>query len=808
MNVLTIHDEHKAREIDKTEKNKFKFSWYSTVVPVKYKEEEFEVTIGNSIKKINVSGRAKCALCYDIIYYGKRGLAAITSHIKCGKHAEKESIKRKNTAMPSSFFVNPPGEAAVATAAVCPNVSLSDRVSTLEGMLLGVLAENNLPFTVAPVLVDLSKAMASDKKALSHVSMARTTASYKMRHGMAKTFFEETVFNLQSSKFSLNIDEATSTNRLRVLCILASYFSSESKKVVIDHVGSVKVTNVTADQLFKEVVSIFTKNEIPFSNLISVLMDSCNVMRGSKLGLETRIRNEKAPHLLDIDGDSCHHIHNASKNFSKPFGGFVEDYLKDLYNDFNWSADLREKLQEVCTILNIKYTAIENIVMHRWLSVYDVTVSNLTMFDPLTIFYYGFLNYNDRVLYFNICVNIYKQRNVSTEGREKIKEILKYLRNKKLTNDGKKRKERIFSKLYYFRKKLQLIMHFYTSVFPLLKKYVCLFQMKEPMIHKLYEEQKQLFLDFLSLFVKPEYLQNRPMSEILNISLDDSSIILPATQMYLGSNTSSIIGKKFNDVHVKTFLENVEAAFITCGKYLLKTLPLNSSLLKCVSAIDPCVRGHHTTLARLKRLPELVQNVLEEGDLTSYELEIHRYQVDNLSNPIDNGKPVRIDVWWAGVFESGKYPSISKMVKAVLSCFHGPQVESAFSAMSNILDKECGRMNVETLSSIQTVQYKLRKSEKSAIEFFKRENNLSSPVQKSLCSNLKNSYRLYKNELDVMKKEKETNKENLKILKDKEIAKQKAIDSIKAAEKKVRLARKRKLEKMAANIAKKKKKKP
>lgn len=32
-------------------------------------------------------------------------------------------------------------------------------------------------------------------------------------------------------------------------------------------------------------------------------MDSCNVMRGSKTGLETRIRREKAPHLLDIDGD-------------------------------------------------------------------------------------------------------------------------------------------------------------------------------------------------------------------------------------------------------------------------------------------------------------------------------------------------------------------------------------------------------------------------------------------------------------------------------------------------------------------------
>lgn len=40
-----------------------------------------------------------------------------------------------------------------------------------------------------------------------------------------------------------------------------------------------------------------------WDNMMSILMDSCNVMRGSKTGLETRIRREKAPHLLDIDGD-------------------------------------------------------------------------------------------------------------------------------------------------------------------------------------------------------------------------------------------------------------------------------------------------------------------------------------------------------------------------------------------------------------------------------------------------------------------------------------------------------------------------
>ena len=48
-------------------------------------------------------------------------------------------------------------------------------------------------------------------------------------------------------------------------------------------------------------------------------MDSCGVMRGVKNGFETKLRDQVAPNLLDVDGDACHHIHNAAKKFTKYF---------------------------------------------------------------------------------------------------------------------------------------------------------------------------------------------------------------------------------------------------------------------------------------------------------------------------------------------------------------------------------------------------------------------------------------------------------------------------------------------------------
>ena len=188
-----------------------------------------------------------------------------------------------------------------------------------QATVLGVLAEHSLPFSLAPVMVDMSKALSKDRKALNQVKLERWTASYKMTHGLARTFHEETVENLKKYAFSLNLDEATSTSNKRVLAILVSYFHPASGRVVVEHLTSLELVRVNTKSIYDAIKLLFDTNGIPWSNLTSMLMDSCAVMRGSKNGLEVQVRREKAPQLLDVDGDSCHHIHNCCKVFCKPF---------------------------------------------------------------------------------------------------------------------------------------------------------------------------------------------------------------------------------------------------------------------------------------------------------------------------------------------------------------------------------------------------------------------------------------------------------------------------------------------------------
>ena len=194
---------------------------------------------------------------------------------------------------------------------------------------------------------------------------------------------------------------------------------------------------------------------------MSILMDSCNVMRGSKNGLEVKLRSDQAPPLLDIDGDTCHHAHNAAKKFSGKFDRHVESVFIHINTDFKWSTDLRELLMELCTLLNITFTMLERYSDTRWLSVYDVTVDTLRLMDVFLQFYHPFLQTMDRTHYLHLCVEIFRRHNLDEEARYAVRDIQKTLRAKKMTPDGKRRKEVVTEALFVERKYTRLILHFY-----------------------------------------------------------------------------------------------------------------------------------------------------------------------------------------------------------------------------------------------------------------------------------------------------------------------------------------------------------
>ena len=172
---------------------------------------------------------------------------------------------------------------------------------------------------MSPHLIRFAQTLSSDSRTLQNLSMSHMTAAYKLREGLAANINEDLVELLRNAHFSINVDECMSNNYEKVFSVLVSFFSEEQISVVVQHYKSKSFTVVNAKKLYNFVIDTLEADGIQLTNLISTLSDSTNYMRGKVAGFETLMR-KAAPHLLDIDGDTCHHGHNTAGKFLKPFG--------------------------------------------------------------------------------------------------------------------------------------------------------------------------------------------------------------------------------------------------------------------------------------------------------------------------------------------------------------------------------------------------------------------------------------------------------------------------------------------------------
>ena len=419
----------------------------------------------------------------------------------------------------------------------------------MEGMVLGFVVENNLPFSTAEKIVELANEMMRDPHAAKKLKLARTTASYKLTYGLAKGFEDELMEKLRKTFFSFNLDEATSTKHHKVLTILLSYFCELRKEIIVEHLASVNIPIVNAETVYAAVADLVKGEEIPWKTLLAMLTDSCGVMRGSKNGFETKIRLRVAPHLLDIDGDSCHHIHNASKIFTKVFDGYLESLFRDIYNDFKWSEDRKVEFRAICDHLGVTYRQPEMYASTRWLSIYVITVDTLYMFDALVVFYFPFLSPDHRKLYKSRLDAIYKRRQVSEISQKEIEKNQSYLKKKNLTKDGKERKERIYKKLFFTKRKIRLQISLFTTALLTMKRYVKVFQQNEPAIFRIYPEQLNVFREFLVDFIKPEVIaENKKVSQLKKVDFKSRKNQLPQSLISIGSVANKIVKNSKKDI--------------------------------------------------------------------------------------------------------------------------------------------------------------------------------------------------------------------------------------------------------------------
>lgn len=177
-------------------------------------------------------------------------------------------------------------------------------------------------------------------------------------------------------------------------------------------------------------------------------------------------------------------------------------------------------------------------------------------------------------------------------------------------------------------------------------------------------------------------------------------------------------------------------------------------------------------------------NVVPPEEIGQLVEECRAYQMDadmllRVPNYIEEDCRVDID-WWSHVAslknsERGvRYPTLCKLVKALLSIFTGPLVEGSFNLMDDILESDRCSMNVETYESLAVI-----KSTLIARDWTASTMNIDQPLRRSCLCSFQN-YQLH------LKKKKET----AQALKQKRLSEAARILSSKEANKLAQQARK------------------
>ena len=103
--------------------------------------------------QVKQPGKAVCSLCQKTINYVSRGVVAMIEHCQTKAHIGKVITKRTNYSLPAentdAYGLHPMFASQLSAPKASTsesNVPLCDRITQMEGMVLGFIVENNLRY--------------------------------------------------------------------------------------------------------------------------------------------------------------------------------------------------------------------------------------------------------------------------------------------------------------------------------------------------------------------------------------------------------------------------------------------------------------------------------------------------------------------------------------------------------------------------------------------------------------------------------------------------------------------------------------
>lgn len=162
----------------------------------------------------------------------------------------------------------------------------TSNVLSAEIKMTQLIAVHNLPFQAADHLSDLFKSMFPDSAIASDLT-CKCTKTKAIKCDALDPHMKSTVIDIvKSTAFSLLCDESNDRgDSVKLLMLLVRFFDPVREIVVTRHLDTVGITDLSAEGIFTALAETVQKYNLQFSNLLSFVSDTCNVMKGARGGV-------------------------------------------------------------------------------------------------------------------------------------------------------------------------------------------------------------------------------------------------------------------------------------------------------------------------------------------------------------------------------------------------------------------------------------------------------------------------------------------------------------------------------------------
>lgn len=485
---------------------------------------------------------ARCTLCLSDFTISHGGKNDVTTHVNGQRH--KEAAKNANSSRSvTSFF----------------NQYAPENVIEAETRWSVFVAKHNLAFLTSDHATKLFSLMFPDSQIARKFSCGRTKTTAIIKEVLAPHFLEQTTTSMKNP-FSILMDE--SNDKTDKSCIILVRILDSAVGDIRTRFLDMPIVNIgTASNLFTALKTSLQDKGLDFSNAVSFMSDTTNVMKGARSGVQKLIKNEH-PSLYDV-GCICHLADLTVKAGLKALSVDIDQLFIDVFYHFFHSS---KRKQVFCDNWRSLFTSEPEVILKhcptRWLSLLRCVGCYLAQYDGLKS-------------YFLSC----------DEQTEKVISISARLENP-------------------FTRALLLFLAF---ILPSMDKFNRIFQKStENTTCQLYDEMSRLLRLYAANLLKNDVIL------AAGDNLQDLSLT-PANQLSdenlgIGTDTWCCLNVLEEEEDIKPFFRGVRQFYVETIKKMIQKFPFGDTFLKDLGMLQPEKTSSFspaTILHLAKRFPQI-----------------------------------------------------------------------------------------------------------------------------------------------------------------------------------------------------------